>query len=417
MPLGMALSAVVALPILTKPVLGEASSTVVAASPSFSNSNSSGTLLSPNTITASSDFSSPRTVGSLSPSFKFDDHTVIEPPFLLSFQKEPIISPHSRRVEVVAGAGTATEINFESIESESTVRNRSHSSSEKSVQSVKTRSVGWKDPLFAVEFIPKEGRGQSVTEYRKQVALLRQRQKRSQEIADLRSFFSSTEKKEEPVQSTIPFSSAELELLDSIYPSSAPPPAAPLKTRTYDANTPLFTFKKLNYEPTVPVLPATSDPSVSTDEFALPKLQVMLSRTIPEPKKILVKPSEGKKDTRLVRSRSSSDAPVMTTPFPSPHPDLAIPEFSPNEEKKSESPMKFDYKLVSPDDKTRSAGMNKKSFRSSAPVLLERKPEPARNDDQSSGDPTLMVRRCMLARVPPYLRSQFHYGLLISSRK
>eukprot|EP00475_Leptophrys_vorax_P019813 TRINITY_DN2713_c0_g1_i3.p1 TRINITY_DN2713_c0_g1~~TRINITY_DN2713_c0_g1_i3.p1 ORF type:complete len:385 (+),score=80.20 TRINITY_DN2713_c0_g1_i3:84-1238(+) len=298
-------------------------------------------------------------------------------------------------------------------------KSSSHSSLRSSADKIggEKRNVGWKDPLCSVEYIPKEGRGVSVIEYRKQLATLRQRQKRSQEFAEMRSFFSTPEHKMDPVQSTIPLSTAELELLDSIYPSSTPLSQQSKSRTSYDMNTPMFTFKKITYEPTLPVLPSTTHPTPS-DELILAKLPVTAARLHDARNQ-----SDGKK--KFERRRSSSDAGISPcssrTNLSSKHPEL------PTLDEKEDQPFSVDYKLVSHADHSGPKVLNPQ-LRKSAPTLQRRSVEAVEDHnnrqqrqrsvvEQLSADSSLPMRRNMFARMPPFLRNHCQYGMLLSCNR
>jgi len=414
MPIVMALGAVAVLPMI-QPVMEDPSALgALNSSTSFSSSMSS----SNSTLLASS----PTTTADVpSPTWILED--VIPESTELAFTREPIISPHSHADgEINTAESPKSKIN---VLSEAIILNSSavtppllsmpSSSSLESVKTIKPRSVGWKDPLYDVAFIAKEGRGQSVIEYRKQVSILRQRLKRSQEIADLRGFFASPEHKSDPVhEPVVTLSTAELELLDAIYPSTSAPKITQIKPRSYDVNNPIFTFKKLNYEPTVPILPSTSNPSLSADEFALPILQTKLKN----------KPnaSAEKRQKKLHRRRSSSDASASTVaPAVIPQP---TPDQSPTQsilEEKEDVDFEFEYKLISHAvPSVTKSDQTKLEFCSSAPTStlakLESKQITAQNEEQQRLDSSSLMRRNMFARMPPFLRCHSNFDIFPPNR-
>eukprot|EP00475_Leptophrys_vorax_P026357 TRINITY_DN3715_c0_g1_i1.p1 TRINITY_DN3715_c0_g1~~TRINITY_DN3715_c0_g1_i1.p1 ORF type:complete len:335 (+),score=75.80 TRINITY_DN3715_c0_g1_i1:249-1253(+) len=236
------------------------------------------------------------------------------------------------------------------------------------------KSVSWNPVLSTVELIPKEGRGKSVAEYRRQVKLERQRYKRTQELAELKDYFSSGSMVlNEPSSSTCAegattFTFAELELLDSLYPAkNTPPKKSAALSNQYDLSDPVFVFKKLEYQPTVPVLKS------------------------PSPKR-----SSSSGSTSLARSRSDS---AVSARFSS----EAQREHSQNDEQNV---------LSSPNVIPNSVLVQvEQSLEVMQPELVNtgQQEEQVRNVKQHSN---LTMRRNLNARVPAFLRSHTGYGSL-----
>jgi len=119
------------------------------------------------------------------------------------------------------------------------------------------KSVSWSEPLFDIRYIEKEGRGQSVRKFRKEVGQMMQRRRRSEEISSLRECFVGTDIDDDCV-----FADDNRRIRKDSFSSFDDLDLEPRsKKQPYDLSKATFTFKKMNYEPTKPVLTQTNEPS------------------------------------------------------------------------------------------------------------------------------------------------------------
>lgn len=130
----------------------------------------------------------------------------------------------------------------------------SHSSSDNVVLPQLKKSVSWSDPLVEIRYVEQEGRCQSTAEFRRDVGNVLQRRQRSEEIASMREFFfdgsdsgESTVSKARKLSEPTLYDDLDIESRSSSYSSSS------AVKYTYDLSKATFTFKAIQYDPTIPV--------------------------------------------------------------------------------------------------------------------------------------------------------------------